>query len=552
MPQGKIYKYLISSLLSEKNKFITMHRHILSFFFLTCLLCYSSCEKDFEELNKDPFNPTQTDIGPLFNGVIQSVTLGNDEQLFVANEFLYKITQQAALTASSLQNLPRGSEDIWSRYYNSLANIRDIENRIENYYGDPEAMNNIRVMVKTILAYKTFKVTDLFGDIPFFEAGKGFQGPDFVRPAFDSQESIYKSLLDDLKWVNDNVNLDVPAVTASGEAYVSMNGFDNLFNENMLMWVKFANSLRLRHAIRMVEKDPDFANPIIQDILDNALPLLEDGEDVQLIPDLLGWQKTGSHFSFKEHKTLRMGSNIWHQMSESDAIDGSGIFDSRAYVFFEPNNANEWVPYPQVPDSNTPLAGGAPYDNVRDVNYALKGASNIYSPFNYYLIRDEYDVPELLFTAAEVHFLKAEALIRGLGVTADESQARAEYDKGIGSSILFWNHVANSTAIWTNQPPTLPTNGEFITINHPNVKFSGSDDKLKLIYTQRWIDAFRQPWEAYALARRTQSTPIEGEREEHYRIPYPPSESNNNPENWNTQLAIMGADSELVKVWWMN
>ena len=208
-------------------------------------------------------------------------------------------------------------------------------------------------------------------------------------------------------------------------------------------------------------------------------------------------------------------------------------------------------PYPQVSNESTPPAGGGPYEGVRDVNYALKGNGNIYSPFNYYLIRDEDDVPEILFTAAEVHFLKAEAYVRGLGVAMDENSARAEYDRGISGSILFWHNVVNTTAIWDNKPPPLQTNAEFITINHPSVIFSGTDDKLKLIYKQRWIDAFRQPWEAYALGRRTLKTPIEGDREDHFRFPYPPSEVANNPENWNDQIGKMGEDSEMIKIWWM-
>ncbi|MFK7806154.1 MAG: hypothetical protein AB8F74_00005, partial [Saprospiraceae bacterium] len=62
-------------------------------------------------------------------------------------------------------------------------------------------------------------------------------------------------------------------------------------------------------------------------------------------------------------------------------------------------------------------------------------------------------------------------------------------------------------------------------------RLTGGEDPLKLIYTQRWIDAFRQPWEAYALSRRTQNTPVEGDRPMHYRFSYPPSEAENNPEN---------------------
>jgi len=532
-----------------------MHRKIKSIYLLCCIIALCSilsCEKDFEEINRDPFNPTQTQIGPLFNGVVESLTLGGDEQLFVHNEFLYMLTQQAALTASSLQNLARGSEEIWSKYYSALANIRDIEGRITNYEGDPQEMYHISAMHKTLLAYKTFKVTDLYGDIPFFEAGKGFSGPEFVRPAFDSQESIYKFLLEELRWVSDNVKVTPGAQTDAGNPYVSISGFDHLFQENMEMWVKFANSLRLRHAIRMLEKDPEYAQVHIREIMDENLLLIEPGEDVLLHPRELQWQRTGSHYAFREHRTLRMGSTIWNTMSESDDLDGAGIFDPRARIFFEPNNANEWVPYPQQPEVDTPIAGGAPYDGVRDVNYAIKGNDNIYSPFNYYLIRDEQDVPEILFTAAEINFLKAEAYYRGAGIAQNDNQARAEYDKGIGNSILFWTGIPGAATNWINKPPALQVQGEFRTINHPRVIFSGSDDKLELIYTQRWIDAFRQPWEAYALSRRTQATPIEGQRVEHHRFPYPPSEINNNPENWNLQIAKMGADDVSVKVWWHN
>ena len=518
---------------------------------LLSILIFSTCEKGFESLNENPFEPTQTEIGPLFNSIVESLTLGWNEQLYLHNENLYKITQQAALSATTFQNVSIGTEEIWSDYYEALTDIREIERRIEAYDGEPEGMNNMRAMLKTVLAYKTFKLTDLFGDMPFFDAGRGFENLELLRPAFDSQESIYKFLLDELGWVNDNIKTLPNPQTASGTDYFSLEGFDVLFNENMDMWLKFANSLRLRYAIRMVEKDPSFATPIIQDILENDLPVIERGEDVGMWPARLGWLNEGRHWSFREHRKLRMGSNIWRLMSEDDNIDGSGIFDPRVRIFFETNNNNEWVAFPQIPDENTPASGGNPYQGLRDANYNVKGVSNIYASFNYYMIRDEDYIPELLFTAAEVNFLKAEAYLRGLGVAVDEDKAKLEYNEGVGSSILFWHSIVDNASIWVNTPPPLGVNGEFLTINHPNVKFSGATDQLERIYTQRWIDAFRQPWEAYALGRRTMATPIEGERTTHYRFPYPPSEAENNQENWSKQVGSMGGDSEDIKVWWM-
>lgn len=531
-------------------------KYILVF---TILIFLNSCEKGFEDLNKNPEFPTQTDIGPLFNFVIESTQLGGDEQLFMHNEVIYPITQQGALTAETFQNTPRGTEDIWTRYYTSLANVRELEKRFDEYEGDQEATNNVRAMVKIILAYQTFRVTDLFGDIPFFDAGKAFQSLDNLEPKYDSQEAIYKFLLDELKWANDNINTLPDPKTTSGEAYLSFGNFDNIFNaagssgnENVLSWQKFANSLRLRYGLRMVEKDASFANPIFQDVLENDLPLIEEGEDVGLFPGELDWEKTSTHYSFHEHKKLRMGSTIWNMMSENDNTNGSGIFDPRAYIFFEPNNANEWVAFPQIPDTNTEVAGGIPYQGHRDVNYSTKGSDNIYSPYNYYLIRDRYDVPEIMMTAAEVSFLKAEIYFRGLGVAIDEGEARAEYTTGVVTSIKFWQSVFQITGIWENAPAVLSSGEIFSVTNHPKINIFTSNDQLNLIYAQRWMDAFRQPWEAYALLRRTQATPREGTIPNYYRFEYPSTEIQNNADNWAEQVNKMGEDSPEVKVWWMN
>ncbi|MEM1320811.1 MAG: SusD/RagB family nutrient-binding outer membrane lipoprotein [Bacteroidota bacterium] len=518
---------------------------------LTGLLFSSSCEKGFEELNKNPFEPIQVGIGPLFNNVVASLRLGWNEQFYLHNETLYKVTQQAALTAENFQNISIGTEEVWNNYYSTLAHIRELDRRFDEFEGEEETLNNVRATLKILLAYKTFRLSDLFGDIPFFEAGKGFQGVDLARPAFDDQEAIYKFLLEELQWASENINTLPEPMTSAGQPYLSWGEFDNLFGNDMRMWQKFANALRLRHAIRMVEKDPAYATPIIKEIIENDLPIIEKGEDVILRPQQLDWENLGLNWSFREHKKLRLGTTMWQQLSESDHPSGSGIFDPRAHIFFEPNNAGEWVAFPQLLDNSTPPSGGTPYQQIRDANYSFKGMSNIYSPFNYYLIRDEDHVPELLFTAAEVHFLKSEAFLRGLGVASERDGAEGEYTEGVVASIQMWQDVMVGTSIWENQPPLLSQPEIFGVAFHPRISSLGSPDLLRQIYTQRWIDAFRQPWEAYALARRTGMTPREGPAIDHFRFPYPPSEAENNSANWSAQVAKMGEDSQGSKVWWM-
>ena len=358
-------------------------------------------------------------------------------------------------------------------------------------------------------------------------------------------------MLEDLKWAEDHINVLPNPETANGTPYLTFGGFDNLLFGDMAHWRKFANSLRLRHAIRMVEKDPGFATPIIKEILENDLPLIEEGEDIGMWPAEQQWANQGVNWTFREHNKLRMGTTIWEWLSENDNPDGSGIFDPRARIFFETNNNDEWAAFPQVPPAGTEPSGGIPYGQHRDFNYTIKGAANIYSPFNYYLIRDERDIPEVIMTAAEVGYLKAEAYIRGLGVGMDIGLAEEITYETIVTSLQFWQNVVTGSSIWENQPPILSIGEMFAVANHPRLFIFSLDNKLELIYAQRWLDAFRQPWEAFALWRRTGMTPRTGDAPEYYRFAYPPSESENNPEHWATQVSKMGSDSPQVKVWWM-
>jgi hypothetical protein len=400
--------------------------------------------------------------------------------------------------------------------------------------------------------------------MPFSDAGYGFQDLEYLHPKFDSQESIYKSLLEDLKWCDENIN-DTATVE---EPFPTFSAFDRLFNGDMLKWQKFANSMRLRYAMRMSEKEPELAGQIIKEIVDNNRPVFRGydfityvGESACIWPAQMGFRNSSLNWSFREHTNLRMGSNIWHQFSSSDSTSGDGIFDPRAYIFFEGNNNNEWVAYPQIPGPNTPAAGGIPYGSHRDNagSFQIKGETCIYSPFNYFVVRDADFMPIPLITGSEVHFLLAEAYFRGIGLPQDPDLADIEYMNGINSSIEWWMDViANSK---------LPTSGLLFTdmVNIPseigastvlNVfgfwNATSDEEKLEFIYAQRWLDAFRQPWEAYALTRRTGMTPREGNPIDHFRMPYPPSEVEFNTANWSDAVSSQGGgDTPEFKIWWI-
>jgi hypothetical protein len=526
-----------------------------------------SCKKDFTEINSNPNNFTTASDGALFNEVISTLQLGWNEQFYINNEILYKQTQQAALTKEAWGNFTLGTEEIWSNYYGALPEIRELENRFrvyENNLGDTNAsVKNMKAMLKIILALKTFKVTDLFGDIPFSEAGFGFQNLDLLRPKFDRQRDIYMFLLDELKWADENID----ETAEIEEPFATFSGFDKLFNGDMTKWRKMANSLRLRHAMRMSEKEPELAGEIIKDIIENDLPVFFGYdfitplfESACLWPAAIGFRNESVNWSFREHKNLRMGSNIWHQFVYHDSTDGSGIFDPRAYIFFETNNDNLWVPFPQLPGEGTPSEGGIPYDWHRDNAgaFQIKGESCLYSPFNYFIVSDLDYMPIILYTGAETHFIRAEAYFRGIGVPVDKDMADIEYMNGVNSSVVWWMNVAENSQLPTSHmkftdmisiPDDLDESSVLMRFGSWNA--TTEEEKLQYIYTQWWIDAFRQPWEAYALARRTNMTPREGDPINHYRLPYPPSEVEFNSANCAQAISEQGGDSPEFKLWWI-
>ena len=549
-------------------------------------LLLASCTKNFEDMNQDPFSPTGTTIEALFNGVVSSLQQSMNEQFYLQNEIWYPETELGALTSESWGNSQIGTSQLWSEYYLMLSNIREIENRFEAYgeeQGDAAVCDKARAQLNILKAYQTFKVTDIFGDMPYSQAGRIWSNAASqatMKPEWDTQESIYKSLLEELAWSRDVLRAD-SATTVSGNDYYKL-PYDVLLNNDYTLWAEFANSLILRHGLRMYDKEPDYATPLLVEAYNfiyskmNTSGGMANGGGICLWPNVLGtsWD---TNWSFREHKHLRMGETIWSILSSTDDMDGSGIFDYRAFLFFDTSHKTDsfpdgaWRAYPQIRTLETPTEGGSPYAQSRDGSYTFKGPSCLYSPFNYYLTRDERYVPQILVTYADVLFMKAEIEVRNIGGIVPPLNADESIRSGVYQSFLFWTHIPGQTSRWTYFYPQYTSFigsvdiwslGQMMASNvmnyavYMNPEFDYSNEAyMSLIYQQRWLNLFRQPWEAWALARRTMATPTTTNHAKltSYRMEYPQAEIEYNYENYSAQLARMShGDTRQTKVWWMN
>jgi hypothetical protein len=515
------------------------------------ILILASCKKNFESINTPPQGATDVTTPLVYNAIVSSLPITAGEYS-VMNSWIYPITQQATITAGAYP-YDNAKSVVWTNYYSTLANYRLLQSRI-SAATDPTTMNNLYGMLKTIMAYKTFKTTNYYGDMPYSKAGYTplTKASPSYTPVYDKQADIYDSILTDLKWAVDNFS------TASTQ--YSVGSYETFFKNDISLWTKFANSLRLYIAVTMYDKNSAVAATHIAEAL--TKPLLADGDDIGLWPaEISGLQFQWRQWSFSANCYLRFGTTMWDLMSSSNATDGSGIFDMRAKIFYEKNNAGKWAPYPQNPTTSTVTEGGGPYNVVRLTKWDSLGVGCIYSPVNFYFEADMTSIPELMLTAAQVHLIKAEVYNRGIGVAANAATAQTEYNAGISASMNMWKSIAFNSTVWVQNKPAAATAttaevNAVLTNTVTAYDLTDATHALSQIYAQLWIDQYRQPWDAWTLLRRTGGkTPMSATNTAYYtsnfggyqRFVYPDDEVSYNYDNWKT--ATGGTDLNTTKIW---
>lgn len=528
----------------------------------------AACTKNFVKENAPYSGPASATLPQLYVGIGANLDANAEGMDNTGARWLYPITQLGAVYAVS--DYPYGSGPNWNGFYQNLVAMNQMLTTMTTS-PDSATYTNAEAMVKTLRAYQALELSNLYGDIPYSKAAKAFSGntADLKAP-YDKQQAIYLSCLADLTWAVNHFNTNANQYSFGSSEF--------LLKGDIGQWIKFANSLRLRYALTIYDKDNADAGPIIADALTK-----NGGEDLLSDPvaDVVGLYSAnvtgGLNFSsrlsfFNQESRARMGSTLWKLFSDNNNTDGSGIFDLRCKIFFEPKGDTtgdkgvpQWIPYPQNPP--TPIAdGGDPYNNSRDANWSDQKylAGNEFSNYNYYWGRDGNDggstnpCPEIFMSAAEAYFLKAEAYAKGAGVAQNNATAEAAYNAGIAASLTFWKNMAFQSSVWDVNKPTsgTPTSAELDAVR-TNSKVAWSNaNGLSLIYAQEWIDLFRQPWVAWALMRRTgYGTPQDTDHPASYtqnygslqRFTYPGDEKQYNFDNWKAETG--GAESTSTKIW---
>jgi len=161
-----------------------------------------------------------------------------------------------------------GPQD-WSGWYNMLRNNEFMYKRsVELNYKFHQGV------ALTMRSFIFGTITDLWGDAPYTAAVKGDVSNEFLAPAFDSQEVIYKGIIADLKAAS--------ALFATKDATGYTTGYDIFYSGNPTSWQKFANTLLLRYYMRVSDKMPAEAKAGIEAIYASGVYIKTPSEDATM------------------------------------------------------------------------------------------------------------------------------------------------------------------------------------------------------------------------------------------------------------------------------
>lgn len=220
-------------------------RHIFSCLLLGVILI-AGCTKDFDKINTDPTKVSANLFNPNFlmaQAQIQFSNTGYDQLLYQS-----MWSQSLASTYDYYGNgdkyVYRGSSNdykarTWNTSYNAATLVYEMKNLVK---GDA-AYANLDNCGSILLVMMLQRVTDAYGDIPYSQALQAKAG--ITQPVFDSQQSIYTSMLSTLATATAALDASKPGPTS-----------DLFYKGNIAQWKKLGYSLMLRAAMRLTKVDP--------------------------------------------------------------------------------------------------------------------------------------------------------------------------------------------------------------------------------------------------------------------------------------------------------
>jgi hypothetical protein len=375
------------------------------------------------------------------------------------------------------------------------------------------------------------RITDIYGPIPYSQVGTDGA----LNAPYDSQEQVYTRMLQEL-------DAAIAALTQRRTDDFSSKS-DRVYGGVVVSWIKLANSLKLRLAMRIADVKPELARAKAEEAANHEVGTLASNGD-------------NAFLTLTNTNPFRV---IMYEYNEGDSRVSAdittvmnGYKDPRREKYFTQSTL-----------TGTGIVNG--YFGLRSgIMIPSTPQIKLYSN-----MRVEAASKLLWMNAAETAFLKAEGGLRGwnMGASAEES-----YNRGIALSFEQWGasgadaYAQNSTNKPEGYKDPLSAFTYYGTISDATIKWTASDSfekNLERIITQKWIANFPLGIEAWSEFRRTgypvlmrvdrnnSGGTVSTERMAR-RLPYPQEEYTENAENVATAVSqyLKGPDNMGTDVWW--
>jgi hypothetical protein len=523
--------------------------------FIVVLLsvCTSSCRKKLNDLYYDPDQTVQPTIEQLFTEMLSNDRVRPsywDYRTFVVmHTGIYTQSVGYLNNSTEYQQNAGYTQDRWDDFYRPgsndghggiMAHYRLIEQLFSSIKDDKTKANEqVFVMAaKVVMLDQASQIVDMWGDIPFSEAGSVNTSGDIVSAKFDNATDVYNSILDGLKTAAAYfTNLQLSTTT---EATFSKQ--DILLSGQIEKWQRYANSIRLRLLMRIsfvneqrakTEVLDMLGNPSVYPLTDGATAYTPATTDILLQP--LTTYTADLHNALTEIINYSAPDYLLNTVMKP-------ANDPRIPVLFDKYGRTVGDQFIPNADYNAlPVNETLEDQQINLGRYAIVDSATFL--FNSKL-------PGIVMSAPEVNFLKAEAYERWGG-----GDAKAAYETAVRQSIAFYYYL-NSLNTTTRTPLTPPAADVVDTfLQSEQMNYTGAtNEKLAKIWVQKWVHfGFLQSIQSWSEYRRTKypvlqfyPSALPGYELPPTRLVYPASET-----AYNTNYASVKAkDLRTVKIFW--
>ncbi len=502
----------------------------LSSLVLILALMAQGCTKDFEEINTDPTAASGDLYNP--NYLLTRAQLGYTG----STDFAYETWRCNLIYCSTMMQHIANVNGYWvgDKTRNSIGyenayfercfdeQVKYIVDCIQLTNGN-NARTNVNSVARITRALIFHRLTDLYGDVPYSQAGLGYY-QQIYTPVYDQQADIYADMLKELEEAGNALDPTADVVTG-----------DLIFNGDIVKWKKFANSLMLRLAMRYTKRDINKAQSWAEKAYQRGVMTSND-DNAYILGDASTDRQTPCRNSIVLNLSYET-PNMRLSQTFTNWMKGHG--DPRLFVFGEntdgTTNPATTVGMPNGYDlSSQPISSAPGYPGSVDA-YLRPRLSVI----------GKLDGPTFIQTYAEVEFLLAEAAQHGWSVGGT---AKDHYEAGVRAALTHLTQYDAAGAITTAQADAYLLANPFDAAN-----------ALTQINEQYWACTFLNEYEAFANWRRTgipalTPTSFPGDitaGQIPRRMRYPSSENSTNGANYQAAVSrITGGDLNTGRVWW--